>query len=97
MSSDLEGDIIDYILVAAVFLVAAYNLSNYTAHGKIFSIITLGIATLLLMTIAFEYFSRKDEIETIRKSINILVYAVIAFAILNIIIIYQMLRNESII
>ena len=93
-AKDLEGDIIDYILVAAVFLVAAYNLFNYSENGKIFSLITLCIATILLITIVFEYFYEKDKLnESIRTAITILVYAVIAFVILNIVLIYQMLGS----
>lgn len=93
-SRDLEQNISEYILVAAVFLVAAYNLFNYGENGKIFSLLTLSIATILLIGIVFEYFSEEDEIkENVRKSIKMLIYATIAFIILNIIIIYGMFND----
>ena len=93
-SKDLEDNIINYILVAAVFLVAAYNLFNYTKNGKIFSLLTLVLATILLTSIVFEYFNEEDEIkDNIRKSIKVLIYSVIAFVILNIIIIYGMSKD----
>lgn len=93
-SRELEQNISEYILVAAVFLVAAYNLFNYTENGKIFSLLTLSIATILLMGIVFEYYNEEEEIkENVRKSVKMLIYATIAFIILNIIIIYRMFMN----
>ena len=93
-SRELEQNISEYILVAAVFLVAAYNLFNYTENGKIFSLLTLAIATILLMGIVFEYYNEKDEVkDNVRKSIKMLIYATIAFVILNIIIIYRMFMH----
>ena len=92
-AGEVEKNIIDYIIVAAVFLVTAFNLFNFVDNGRIFSLISLSIATILLITIVLEYFQVKDKLnDPIRPAISILIYAVIAFVILNIILIYQMLQ-----
>ena len=94
-SGDLEANVVEYLLVSAIFIVAAFNLVNFP-NGRIFSLIFLIISTILLITIIFEYFDQKNklkEVDQIRPAISILMYAVIAFAIINIIIIYQMIRE----
>jgi hypothetical protein len=94
----LESNFLSIIRSSTIFFVAGIALFNFTDKGKIFSIISLVIAFLLITAIVVDYFIERQRIGELgfrpRVIIDIVAYILIALAFLLIWIIYTVWQSQ---
>lgn len=77
----VENNFLAFIRTAAIFFVASVALFQFTEWGKMFSLISLSIALVLIISVVVDYFQERSRINKLgfqtRTIIDILAYLMI--------------------
>ena len=89
----LENNFLAYIRTSSLFFVAGLALFNFTNLGKNFSLISLTIGLLLIISVVVDYFFERSRIAKLgfypRTIVDILAYILIAVIFLFMWVIYS--------
>lgn len=96
MSDVIEEILLEYIRVAGIFFVGGIALFNFTNLGKEFSIISLLIALVLIISSLVEFYYQKHENGIHTKTVtDVLAYVMVVIALLIVWVIYTVWHSEQ--